>query len=317
MTTLHLALQAIRLAALMATICAPAALFGQANFQTLTFESQTVGAGNLTPSFSFYAFGPTSLNGGSGNFITSDPIQGVAASSVIGTGQAGYLGGGGTNVTLNGPGSAGGFGVEAFNGSAANNATTTVQLIGSANYLATFSLDFAIHRAAGTNQQSFYFTFYDGENAAGSGFATHSEVYIDPTNAVFIKDNQSSSFINSSLTLSNDTAYHLGITVNYNTATWSASMTTGATNYTLATNRAINGSGYTVSGYTNLTSGIGDIYMYAATSSTTNAGFADRLYFDNLNTSAIPEPSTYATFAGAGALLLAAIRRRGRAAEKV
>jgi len=47
----------------------PTALFGQANFQTITFESLTAGAANLNPTFSTYAFG--------GKIVYSVPIQGL------------------------------------------------------------------------------------------------------------------------------------------------------------------------------------------------------------------------------------------------
>jgi hypothetical protein len=312
MKTPRLVPRAFLTGALLAAVLTPFALFGQANLQTINFESLTPGPGNLTPTFSTFAYGPASVNGGSGTFISNDPIEGVVASSVLGTGQAGYLGGDGTGVTLNSSGSPSSLGVELFYGSSANNATTTVQMIGSATSLATFSLDFAVHRVSSANQQTFFFNYYDGQNAVGSGFATHSDVSIGSNNEVYIQDNQNSPYIDTGLAITSDTAYHLAISVDYDTATWSASMTTGATTYDLASNRAINGFGYTLSGYTNLTYGFGQVNMYAATSSVSNAAFADQLVFDNLNTTAIPEPGTCAAVAGLAAFGLAVWTRRTR-----
>jgi PEP-CTERM motif len=304
------AVLALRSIVLVTAIGAPS-LFGKTVFQTTDFESFTTGAGNLTPAFTTLAFGPSSL---SSPIVSNDPIQGVVSSSVIGTGKAGYLGGGGTAIDLDA--SPGILAAEIFNGTPAANAFSTVQLAGSVTPVISFALDFAIHRVSPDNIQSFSINYYDAQFADGSGFATHSKFEIDASNEVFIQDNQNSGFIDTGLSLASDRAYHLALTVDYNSAHWSALLSDASHNYLLASNRAINVSGYTLSGFTTPTNAIANINLLADSVDAGNSALNDRLVFDNLETSAlsslspVPEPSTYGLMGALGVGLIVALRKK-------
>jgi hypothetical protein len=112
--------------------------------------------------------------------------------------------------------------------------------------------------------------------------------------------------------------------VDYNSAHWSALLSDATHHYSLASNRAINGSGYTPSGFTTPTNAIANINMLAASIDAENSSLADRLIFDHLETSAptalspVPEPSAYGLM---GALVLVPImalrKRRDRSGARL
>jgi hypothetical protein len=273
----------------------------------INLESLSTGAGALAPWFDVATYGSALVSSG-----TNDPISGVLATSAIGTGKAGYIGGAGTNSTLT-P-SSGIFAVSMFPGFSSE---SVENLTSSANPVVRFDVDVSIARNAGTNSQNFYFTVYDALGSVPSNnFAYHSEVEFGPDSHIYIQDNQQSSYIDTGVTVASGDVCHVTLTVNYQAATWSAVVTDVTTGVTspVATNRAINGSGYTVSGWTAISDGWVNIGCYAPAASSTNNGFADRMVFDNYvvtqlgasppQATVLPQPPStpyqFTTFAGKG-----------------
>jgi hypothetical protein len=242
--------------------------------QYVNFESFPAGPGTLEPEFYGYQYGSASISGGS-----LDPISGVLATSTLGTGKAGYIGGAGTDSTLTT--AAGDFGVEVWPGS---NSGTILNMTNSGYTSVQFDIDLAVALNSGTNGQSFDFDVYDAGNSSGNAFQLHSAVIIDGNSGeITIQDNQNSSYVDTGVAIASGDKCHLTIVVNYQTATWSAKLQdlTSSHTYTLASGRPIDVSGFTLSGWTSLSQGWVDIDMYASTASSTNEGFADRIVFDN------------------------------------
>jgi sugar lactone lactonase YvrE len=240
----------------------------------ITFEAFSAGVGTLSPGFVVSEFGSAFSSLGA-----NDPISGVLATSSIGAGQAGYIGGAGTTSTLTA--AAGTFAVSLFPGYGGE---SSVNVTNSGNPIVQFDVDLSIARNGGTNQQSFEFKIYDALSPVPSdSFAYHSIVDFDPSGHVYVQDNQDSAPIDSGVTINSNDVCHLTISVNYSTATWSASLddVTSGQISALAANRAINVSGYTLSGWTSIADGWANIGCYAVTASSTNNGFADRMVFDN------------------------------------
>jgi hypothetical protein len=285
--------------------------FVAARAQTLTaidFESLPLGAGHLTDGgvFSSYAFSGGGTLAPSAFDLVGDKLQGVTTS---GGSQVGYLGGAGTDLTFTGSGP---LGVGLFPGSS----SVALTNYRSSQSVVTLALDFSVQRASPANQQNFSIYFYDAQDAADANtFAYHSYINIGTDNHVYVQDyyfnNVSSAWIDTGVVINSGDKYHATISVDYNAATWSASLSnlTAPATYVLATNRSTNGGAYTLSGWSDVDGGI-DISMWANTVSDANKAFADRLTFDNLTITAVPEPSTYAALAGLGALGLALWRRR-------
>jgi hypothetical protein len=270
----------------------------------IDFESFSPGGGMLAPWFLTSEFGSALVAVGS-----NDPITGVLPSSALGTGKAGYIGGVATNSTLTvGSGT---FAVSMFPGFVS---ATAVYLTASSDPVVRLDVDVSITRNSGNNLQAFNFEIYDALSATpGSNFAVHSEVIFDPSGHVLVQDNQNAAPIDSGVTISSNENFHLAISVNYQTASWSATITNlnGGAVSVLASNRAINGSGYALSGWTSIADGWASIGCNAAVASAANNGFADRMVFDNyivtqLNAAPPPvnfptppsTPYTFTTFAG-------------------
>ena len=249
----------------------------------ISFSGFPVGPGALSPGFSAFNYGTALVTSG-----TNDPIAGVVASSVIGTGAAGYIGGAGTNSTLT-P-TSGDFGEEIFPGLDNGN---VVYLTSSANPMVEFDIDLSIDWSGSANQQSFDFEVYDAlSGTPGSGFGYHSTVYFYQGGEVYVQDNENSDYVDTGILTASNHVYHLKTTVNYQTATWSANLTdvTDSQSYTLASGRSINGSGYTLSGWTSLGDGWVDIDSYSSTASSSNQGFPDRMVFDNYEVTQLANP---------------------------
>lgn len=253
------------------------------------FEGLTVGAGNLvTDPFSGvsgFAFGATNQS------PVGDPIQGVLATSALDSGQAGYLGGAGTLLTL--PEINAYFGILAFPGHPSDVPT---QRLTSGEPLRTVSTDFVLERNAGTNSQAFTFFIYDAVDLAnGNTFGYHSYISIQPDNTIWIADNrnalQNASFIftPTGKKIKSGVPYKLTYTIDYDAATWSAVITSldGLEKITVAKDRFINTEGYVLSGWTTQTTL--DIEMGSIVSNS-NRGLADRLIFDNITTTDSPRP---------------------------
>jgi len=237
-------------------------------YTDIDFSTFPVGASTLQPGFTVTAYGLTFIALGA-----SDPLFGVVGSSVLGSGPAGYIGGAGTTSFFGADATIqtalpGDIDLRLFPGSDPEN---TVTLTAAGNPVIQFDIDFAVSRNGSTNQQSFGFFIYDASheripnfissNAVGAnpGVETgnavldhHSIVNIDPTNEVYIQDNTSATAIDTGVSLTSGGAYHLQTSVDYATAVWSATLTNSSTNQvvSLASNRSINVSGYTLSGLT-------------------------------------------------------------------
>jgi hypothetical protein len=309
--------RAFALAGLLAGISTASAQI----IKTVDFESLPTGSGELVtlaPDSPFSAFGfhfgYTTFTGTATTVLTDDPINGVVASSVINTGKAGYLGGAGTAQTL--PAETGSYSYltfpEAFD-------AVPVQAAGTQR---TVSLDFALERNAGTNQQAFSFFLFDAKDANDSvTYSYHSLVRINADNTVSIANNDAglgffSETTTTSVTLLEDTAYHLEIVVDYVTATWSAEISEkyGTEIYSVVDGVSINDGGYTLSGWTS--AGSLDIQLEAGDSSEANKSFQDRLLMDNIVFSSVPEPGAFSLVAGA-AVLMAALGGRRRMRNRV
>jgi len=255
---------------------------------SIDFENYTAGAGTLAtnpspgePGFSSYVYPWFPLNG-----TVGDPIQGIVAQSPLGTGQAAYLGGDGTALS-NLPEQKTRFNLTVFSGAFDE---VPANLIGTARSHRKIAVDFLIERHDGTNQQSLAFYVYDAKKAPSpSGF--HSYVRINADNTVSIADNDTVligngyTFIPTGVTLQPGVGYRLELFVNYDAATWSARIAAldGSATYVVATDRAINTGGFTLSGWT--TPGTVDIEMGGAISVSDHA-LADRFYLDNLKITA-------------------------------
>lgn len=264
-------------------------LFNNSYGVTTDFESQVVGAGNLvTDPFTevtSYSFG--ALSGS----VAGDPIQGILASSPIGTGQAGYFGGDSTNFSL--PETYGFFGTVIFSGFGTNN---NIERIDAGTPLRTTTVDFVVQRNGGTNDQAFTFYGYDAvdfDNVGTDEFMAY--VSIRPDNSIQIADNRIAlaaagfSYTDTGISIQEDVPYRLTVQIDYEGATWSATIDAldDSESFTVATDRSINTDGYTLSAWTTETTI--DIEMGGGLSAT-NKGLADRLIFDNLNSTFSARP---------------------------
>ena len=252
------------------------------------FETLPTGAGKLVTDpfsgFTGYSFINVAPNFSLGP-ITADPIQGIVATSPLGTGQAGYLGGAGTNLVP--PASNTFFSATVFGG---RSDEVPVNIIGSATPVRRISADFVLDRRSGTNSQTLAFYLYDARDLADPATSSfHSQVLIGANNVVSIADHDFA-YAATSTTLSNNVPYRVTIMVNYNTATWSALIAKidGTATHTLATDRPINTNGFVLSGWT--TPGTFDVEM-GMVASATNKALLDRFIFDNLVVSALPDPN--------------------------
>lgn len=278
----------------------------QSVLSSITFDSFTPGPGQLIGTDKFHmSIAGTAL---AGLPSSSDPLSGIAASSPLGTGQAGYLGGGGTNAPLTS--SNGSLFVRTYPTS------ITINLGASPTPIQQASVDFVVQRNGGTNSQYFFFDLYDDQHTAyGTGNAYHSDIVIGPSNEIVFYDAEvnGASSTPTGITIVPGRSYNLTMQVDYTSATWSASLldfVTGAT-IPIAANRSVDVGGFNLSGYTG-TAGL-DVGM-GGTVSSSNHGLADRIYFDNYTTAAIPEPSTTAWILGSVVLvgcLVTRVRKRG------
>ncbi len=258
----------------------------------INFEDYTSGAGQLVTNpfsgFTGYTYSSSVTLGG----IAGDPIQGILATSALGTGQAAYFGGAGTNLPL--PVSDTFFSATVYSGPSTE---IPANLIGSATPVRTVSVDFLIQRNGGDNQQALAFYFYDAVDASDDNtFAFHSFVRVNPDNTVSIADNNYNYFTPSTpVTLLPGVGYRLVLSVNYNSATWSATINAidGSASYTVADHRSINVNGYTLSGWTTVDTV--DIEMDAVASASHKA-LADRFLLDNLQIVGSTPGPTIGTF---------------------
>ena len=251
----------------------------------VTFDTLPIGPGRLV-SDPFTGFTGFVISPGGNS--SADPLHGVLATSPLGTGRAGYLGGAGTNLSL--PASPTYVSLLAFPGSVFD---LPQNRITSAAPLRRVTTDFVLQRNAGTNSQGFNFYLYDARDASDANtFGYHSYVRIAPDNTVQIADNSTVLaaagyvYTNTPHVLQSGTSYRLSITVNYTAATWSASIVAlnGTATYVVAQDRPINTGGYVLSGWTNASGQASIDIELTGVASSTNRAFADRLIFDNIQT---------------------------------
>ncbi|MEM7791879.1 MAG: hypothetical protein AAF546_10800 [Verrucomicrobiota bacterium] len=253
--------------------CSPA--IAQEVILSIDFESVTPGPGalsDLSPSFTTFLTGDTIA---SGVDPATDPQQGVLATSLLGTGPAGYVGGPNTNVQFNA--GLGSFFLLTFPGSPSD---TAVYLKGSAQSQRVISIDFAIERS--TNTQGYAFHLFDAQGEATPQFQYHSYIYILSNNAIYYQDNLSEAFTDSGLSITPNTPYRLTYYVDYDCAKWTAYLTNlnDDSLIPIVSDRELDYNAFTLSGWTTAQSL--DIRTYTQNFDLTQPGvFGDRMVFDN------------------------------------
>lgn len=281
------------------------ALHATSSAVEISFDTFTPGAGQLIadPSrgLTGFIFSPT------GSSMVNNPLQGILATSPLGTGPAGYLGGGGDGSTLTLPAENTFVGLLFFPGAVTDAAANRIT---SGAPIRTASVDFLVDRNGGTNSQSFAFYIFDARDAAnGDTYGYHSYVKIESNNSVAIADNSTAlaaasyAYTPTGFNLAEDTRYRLTLTVNYTAATWSATIATidGSASYAIAVNRSINTAGYVLSGWA--PAGTLDVEMVGLASAS-NRAFADRLVFDNIAIADEALPAQAITFGALAAKTL-------------
>ncbi len=302
-------------AVLSAFVLASGPVLSDAHAEVLTqidFESMATGPGVLTDAGAFTAF---AFSLSSDLTLSSPSLDGDKLQGVIATGgdKSGYLGGQGTDLTFTGSGGPmiAGLYPGLFD-------QPLAFFPGTDRSLLTVSLDFSVQRVSSVNQQTFSIYLFDARDATDfDTFANHSYINIGTDNRVYVQDyffdGVSSPWVDTGVTILSGREYHASITVDYDADTWSATMDDliSGTKYVLAADRSTNGGGYELSGWTDANGGF-DVQMFAGFVNDANKAFADSITFDNLTASAVPEPSTFAAWAGLGVLALGAARRRRR-----
>ncbi len=296
----------IAMLAALAAVSVTVRLTAQTTYTSVSASGLTAGAGSLNANgFSVYEY-----VGSSGGAVSGDPVQGVAASSLLGGSQVGYIGGHtSTDSNLTSTASTSPLEVEVFYGAPANSSTISY-VRGSTNNVLTQSVKFSISQSSA---EAFDFSMHDAGSATGAGGTGFGEISIAGSGAITYYNNFKQNSNTTGQVLIFGDVYTLSLSANYNTDTWSAILTnnTLGTSSAIVTNGSTDGNGFTLSGYADQSSSMTmAMFGYSATTSTP---FNGRLSFDDLTsvgTSAVPEPSTYAAIAAVAALGLAVYRRR-------